>query len=101
MPKDIPHDLQFLGSQFSTAAKEIKKPANTKGEEKEHQSCPYHYHIFQNFTAVSATHKNLDILERYILEDPANQYAIFYQIETEHPSTSRDCKCHLMRDFQF
>ncbi|KAF7879366.1 hypothetical protein EAF04_000562 [Stromatinia cepivora] len=100
IPKDILHDLQCLGSHFSASTAEIPGVfLSTKEEAKERPACQYHSRIFQRLVSVDIVHKDRDILERYLVESPGKQYALFYRVETEHLSTSRNCTCFSVHDF--
>ncbi|CAD6442885.1 23bf9aa2-8ac6-42be-9802-1bd6d7a97446 [Sclerotinia trifoliorum] len=98
-PKDIVHDLQSLGSQFSASAEIHVMSPFTKEEAKERPACQYHSRIFQRLVSVDIVHKDRDILERYLVESPGRQYAVFYRVGTEYLSTSRNCTCYSVHDF--
>ncbi|KAJ8065471.1 hypothetical protein OCU04_006154 [Sclerotinia nivalis] len=98
-PKDILHDLQSLGSQFSASAEIPSVSSFTKEEAKERPACQYHSRIFQRLVSVDIVYKDRDILERYLIESPGGQYALFYRVGTEHLSTSRNCTCYSVHDY--
>lgn len=99
IPKDILHDLQSLGSQFSASAEIHVMSSSTKEEAKERPACQYHSRIFQRPVSMDIVHKDRDIQERYLFESPGRQYAVFYRVGTEYLSTSRNCTCCSVHDF--
>lgn len=100
-PKSIFHDLLFLGSQFSASIVELNEIfILTKEGANERSICPYHSQLNKEYGTLNTVHKDQDILERYIAEDPEKQYAIFYQPDSSRLSISKNCSCHLLHHFQ-
>ena len=90
-----------LGSSASQGAGPAGHGSSNHLTDGRSTKCPYHAHMLQEPLSYRARDISANIMDRFMIHHPGEQYAFFTRPDNNKTSTYRECICSLIRGDDF